>query len=70
MFRKIIKGLKQNLSIIYKDSIQQLFLKIPENMMSVIPWKTLIAGSTLANFDAVSQPWFVFGIWQIFSQLI
>ena len=44
MFRKIIKGLEQSLPIICKDSIQQLFRKIFQNMISMIPRKALILG--------------------------
>ena len=42
MFRKMTKGLEQNLSVICKDSILQLFCKNHQSINSVTPRNTLI----------------------------
>ena len=77
IFRKIAKAPAQNLSIICKDSIQQLFWKIHQKVISVIPKKTLIIefhfskpGCCKSNFTKKSIPSQIifFGVWQIFSE--
>ena len=50
MFRKNTKRLEQNLLIISKDSIKELFWKIHQNIISIIARKTLILGFQFSKF--------------------
>ena len=76
MFTKIIKGLEQDLSIICKDSIQQLFRKIPQNI--VIPRKAPIVSFHFGKFgcrkpttfaETITTVFFFFEVWQIFFRI-